>query len=118
MIESREVTIHHVGAEKQVRIFATGPVSAGGANNSYVVGEVDGENITNCLGVVRFQSGHPDAEGRNGVTIESLLAVCYDRLKSFQAGPYPSEYNEVAIQNIERALESLKDRTREQELTN
>lgn len=118
MSESREVTAHHVGKEVEVRIFATGPLNPGGANNSYVVGEVAEEKITNCLGVIQFQSGHPGEQGRNGVTLEALLAICLDRLQSFQHGPFPSRYNESALQNIERAIESLKDRTREQERNN
>lgn len=109
----REVTTHHVANETEVRIFAAGQVSEGGANNSYVVGLVDDGAISKCLAAINFQNGHPGIVGRNGVTIEALLAICMDRLSAFQSGPYPSPYNEAAIDHLERAIESLKDRTRE-----
>jgi|GEM_PF-5326790 len=68
--------------------------------------------VAHCLAGVRFQHG-PPAEAVNGVTVESLLAVCMDKLQQHQLGPYPCQANELALQDIERAMESLKDRTRE-----
>lgn len=109
----REITTHHVETETDVRIYAAGPVSDGGANNSYVVGLVDDGSISHCLAAINFQNGHPGKVGINGVTIEALIAICMDRLMAFQAGPYPSHYNAAAIDSLERAMESLKDRTRE-----
>jgi hypothetical protein len=111
----REITTHRVNDDEPIRIFSAGPLNPAGAQNNYVAVIVDGEDITQELGTIKFQNGHPDEHGRNGVTLETLLAVCHDRLTCFQAGPFPCEQNAEAIQHIERALESLKDRTRERE---
>lgn len=61
-----------------------------------------------------FQDGNP-TEGVNGVSLESVLACCLDRLDCFQRGPFANPYNEHARMDIERAIESLKDRTRERD---
>ncbi|AWG87368.1 hypothetical protein [Vibrio parahaemolyticus] len=114
MSQIREINTHKVDNDEPIRIFATGERSPGNAQNDYVIGEVIEETITNCLGVVSFQKGNPATEGHNGVTMEALLAVCLDRLHCFQCGPYPSQHNEIAAMNIERAIEALKDRAREQ----
>lgn len=49
----------------------------------------------------------------NGITIESLLAVCIDRLECFQSGPLPCQHNQKALESLEVALESLKQRTKD-----
>jgi len=53
--------------------------------------------------------------GTNGVTIELLLAICADRLRCFQAGPFSSPFNEQALAMILMALETLHDRTAERQ---
>lgn len=111
----REITTHRINDDEPIRIFSVGPISPAGAQNSYAAVIIDGEAIANGLGTINFQDGHPDVHGRNGVTLETLLAVCHDRLTCFQAGAFPCDQNGEAIQHIERALESLKDRTREKE---
>lgn len=60
---------------------------------------------------ILFQCGPVGAQGRNGVTEEALLAIVDDRLRSFQAGPYPCAENELALAHVERALEELQNRT-------
>lgn len=110
-----EITTHRINDDEPIRIFAAGPVNPAGAQNNYVAVIVEGEDITKDLGTINFQNGHPDEHGRNGVTLETLLAVCHHRLSCFQVGPFPCKQNAEAIQHIERALESLKDRTRERE---
>lgn len=114
MNEVREINTHKVDDNEPIRVFASGERTPGNAQNDYVIGEVVEETITNCVGVVSFQKGHPGTKGHNGVTMEALLAVCLDRLQSFQCGPFPSQHNEIAAMNIERAIEALNDRTREQ----
>ena len=89
-----------------------GRVGPGGAHNCYVIGEGPRDGLA-VLQEIRFQQGHPNEQGFNGVTLEALLAVCMDRLEAFQVGPYPCNHNQEALQGIERALEALKDRTRE-----
>lgn len=60
---------------------------------------------------IGFQNGNP-AQGWNGVTIETLLAVCADRLEGFQAGPYACAENAGALTSIKAALDSLHSRSR------
>jgi len=62
---------------------------------------------------VSFQCGPIKEVGVNGVTESALLAILLDRLRSFQAGPFPSEYNEHAIRHGEQMLWMLQGRTRE-----
>ena len=61
---------------------------------------------------VHFQEGPIQEAGVNGVTQEALLAIVIDRLKSFQAGPYPSPFNASALVHCEQALNDLQQRTR------
>jgi len=61
---------------------------------------------------VTFQNGPIREAGVNGVTQEALLAIVIDRLESFQAGPFPSDQNAVALDHVKAALWHLKERTR------
>lgn len=100
-------------------VIAHGPYSPGNAQNHYVIGVgADCELMqggAQVLGCISFQDGNPQEVGPNGVTLEAVLAVCADRLKRFQDGPHANHYNAHALLDIERALESLKDRTRERD---
>lgn len=59
-----------------------------------------------------FQSGPVDSVyGMNGVTIESLLAVCKHRLEGFQSGPLACTENQTALDSIDIALNALRQRT-------
>lgn len=60
-----------------------------------------------------FQTAPPVDGVANGVTIEALLAVCADRLRQFQEGPFASPHNQQALGDIEQALSTLHERTRE-----
>ncbi len=111
----REITIHRVTKEEGVSIFSHGPANLAGAQNDYMAVVSDGGHITQALGFIKFQNGPSDEYGHNGVTLETLLAVCHDRLTSFQKGPFPCRYSAEAVQHVERALEALKDRIRERE---
>ncbi|WP_417788205.1 hypothetical protein [Stutzerimonas xanthomarina] len=100
-------------------VIAHGDYSPGGAQNHYIIG-VGAEcellaGGAQVLGCISFQDGNPQEVGPNGVTIEALLACCADRLEHFQGGPHANRYNAEALTGIERALEALKDRTRERD---
>lgn len=101
-------------------VIAHGPYSPGGAQNHYLIGVgADCEMMSGgaqVLGCISFQDGNPQEAGPNGVSIEALLAVCADRLERFQDGPHANLYNAEALLGIERALEALKDRTRERDV--
>lgn len=57
-----------------------------------------------------FQSTDPKKEGWNGLTIESLLAVCADRLQGFQDGLWPCTENDMALSCIQEAIGHLNNR--------
>src|SRR5438270_287070 len=63
--------------------------------------------------VLLFQKGPIRENGVNGISDEALLAVVRDRLEGFQAGPYKSRENALAITKIEEALHWLNHRTGE-----
>lgn len=62
---------------------------------------------------VLFQNGPIPEVGVNGVTQEVLLAIVADRLRSFQAGPFASRHNALALTKIEEAQHWLQQRTLE-----
>ena len=60
---------------------------------------------------IMFQNGPIKEFGVNGVTQEALLAIVIDRLRSFQAGNFASNYNKQALFHCEVALQWLQKRT-------
>jgi hypothetical protein len=60
---------------------------------------------------IGFQNGPIKEFGLNGITQEALLAIVIDRLRSFQAGPFSSRYNAIALTKTEEALMWLQRRT-------
>lgn len=106
----REVTDHKVtNTRDELTIQVVDEPGAGGANHAYIYTGPDGTP----WGAVNFQNGAIQEKGVNGITNEVLLATVIDRLRSFQAGPYPSDFNQLALQYAESALHVLQDRTRE-----
>lgn len=61
---------------------------------------------------ILFQNGPIGEVGVNGLTHEVLLAVIIDRLRCFQAGPYASRENALALTKLEEATHWLHSRTR------
>lgn len=60
---------------------------------------------------IHFQDGPIKEVGVNGLTIESLLAICMDRLDGFQATKHACAENKDAIKSIAAALSALHIRT-------
>ena len=117
----RTITDHVVdgdSANHQLTITVTDEPGAGGANHEYEIGwrgpDFNGQagtgEIFGCR--IGFQNGPIKEVGVNGVTQEALIAICMDRLKSFQAGPYACEDNEVALGHLVMALAFMQKRTR------
>lgn len=118
MNEARSVTAHAVDGDlgdMNLRVTAFGPYGPGGAQNRYFIGEGAPQGVARWLVEVRFQDGSPAECGVNGASLEAVLATCFDRLDHFQKGPYANAYNAEALHHIERAIEALKDRTRERD---
>jgi peptidyl-prolyl cis-trans isomerase B (cyclophilin B) len=61
---------------------------------------------------ILFQHGPIPEFGNNGITIESLLAICAHRLEGFQAGPFACDENSRALDHVNMALAALKGRTK------
>jgi hypothetical protein len=94
-----------LGAPHNLLIQVNDPVSFGGASYSYEIVLPDGTPFP-----IEFQYQEPE-KGVVGITMESLLAICIDRLEAFQRGPYPCRENALALTKIEEALLWLHRRT-------
>ncbi len=64
------------------------------------------------LGFVSFQNGSVKKNGVNGITNEALLAILIHRLRYLNE-QFSCEENDIAIRNIEIALQVLEIRTRD-----
>lgn len=91
---------------------------AGGAHHLYKVSGFntqknasakDGLALSRLL--LFFQNGTITEKGVNGITNEVLIAIVIDRLRSFQAGPFPCEENAAALLHLEQGMEALHIRT-------
>lgn len=127
----RQITDHIVSGDQavQLTIEVLDEPGQGGANHLYRITGLDvgknpsyepcaGEKPGNYDGPedaqwVVFQNGPIKEFGVNGVTQEALLAIVIDRLRSFQAGPFASNYNKQALFHCEVALQWLQKRTLE-----
>ena len=109
--------------QNQLTIKVTDEPGAGGANHRYEIAGFDtasnnsytnfGYSSSFSKMLILFQNGPIKEAGVNGITQEVLLAIVIDRLRSFQAGPFPSDANASALQHCEEALYQLQSRTRD-----
>lgn len=115
----RMLTDHKVNSANDViEIAVTDEPGAGGANHRY---EISGFDVTKNasadgetrpgMHVVLFQNGPIAEAGVNGITQEVLIAICIDRLRSFQTGPYACRENAIALTKLEEARLWLHSRT-------
>ncbi len=117
----RELTDHIVSGDQavQLKIEVTDEPGAGGANHCYHISGF--ETDTNKSGhptdppyealEILFQNGPIKEAGVNGITSEALIAICIDRLRSFQTGPYGCRENAIALTHFEEGLMWLQRRT-------
>jgi hypothetical protein len=113
-----EITSHLVkGEPNALTVKAMDGRTPGGARHEYVIGGFrrhdaqDSESSAVTQLLVPFQSGPIKENGVNGVTQEALLAILIDRLECFQAGPFASRDNEMALVALRDALYWLQTRT-------
>lgn len=66
--------------------------------------------------VVVFQHGNRKEQGNNGVTMESLLSICKDRLESFEDSDFACVENARAIECIQQAIDALNARAERRKL--
>ena len=94
----------------------------GGANHHYSITGFNTESNPSAIYTcgytahysrlpILFQNGPILESGKNGITVESLLTICKDRLDSFQSGNFACEENQEALDAIEKALRALERRT-------
>lgn len=118
----RKITSHIVNpVNDKIVIRVLDEPGAGGANHEYdvIYNNIDdpkrdgdpGQPRTLCT--IHFQNGPINENGINGITQEVLLAICIDRLESFQAGPYACRANAIALTKMQEAQMWLQQRTLE-----
>lgn len=106
----RNITEHQVNpVNDRIHITVTDEPGAGGANHVYHVTWADGDSGGGVR--LNFQNGPIAEAGVNGLTQEVLLAICVDRLRAFQSGPYACRENALALTKIEEAQHWLHHRT-------
>lgn len=107
----RQITSHIVNpVNDKLAITVTDEPGAGGANHEYRISWERGALGGKCL--ISFQNGPIAEHGVNGITQEALLAIVADRLNSFQNGPFACRENEVALEKVVEAMETLQMRTK------
>lgn len=89
-------------------VYRTGEPGPGGAYHDYDIYPAvaaPSEQYEIPLACIEFQKGaRNDPESRHGVLDTDLLEIVRDRLKCFQAGPYATRENDMALMHIESAL--------------
>ena len=94
-------------------VFVADEKGNGGAHHIYDICSTKPNSLKQAKGLVeiRFQNGARHEEGsEDGILDTDLLEICRHRLQSFQAGPYASRDNAVALTHIEEALMWLNRR--------
>lgn len=104
-------------ADQKIDIRAIDLPGAGGAYHVYTAmgfasHPCHGDNKGLDTQIIAFQQGPVENDTPNGLTIEALLAICEHRLECFQAGPYPSDFNDRALIYIQQAMAALQERTK------
>lgn len=117
----RELTDHKVNPANDVlTVAAIDEPGSGGAHHAYLISGFDNtknpsdpDDQDSDTALILFQNGPINEVGVNGVTHEALLAIVADRLRAFQAGPFATRYNALALTHIEEAQNWLNRRTLE-----
>jgi len=106
----RELTEHKINpCNDKIGIKVVDEPGAGGANHHYAIEFPIHPDVPPLD--IKFQSGPINEAGVNGVTQEVLLAICIDRLRSFQAGNFACRENALALTKMEEAQHWLHHRT-------
>ena len=118
--EPRQIHDHKVNpANDKLKIEVLDGPGSGGASHHYRISgykrdHTEEGNETVLVDEetdIHFQNGPIVEAGANGLTQEALLAICIDRLRSFQKGPYSCRDNACALTKMEEAQMWLQKRT-------
>ena len=102
--------------EKLNDVYTISDKGNGGANHDYLICALGSAEITDndysisvnpgdIMGAVHFQNGARKLDDSiHGVLDTDLLEIVRHRLQAFQAGPFNSRENAVALTHIEEAL--------------
>jgi hypothetical protein len=104
-------TLCYVGDSTKTRVVVLDEPGAGGACHEYEVETVGRKGNEIALATIHFQNGPIKESGVNGCQQEDLLAIVIDRLRAFQAGPFPCKENGKALAHAKAALQWLNLRT-------
>lgn len=110
----RKIISHKINpCNDKIEIDVVDEPGVGGANHEYHVKYKVTQNSKTFNNVIpiSFQNGPINETGVNGITQEVLLAICIDRLQSFQKGPYACRENALALAKMEEAQHWLHHRT-------
>lgn len=121
---SRIISSHAVNVcNEAIKIEVLDEPGSGGANHHYFLGgyhtkgnpsadsSCDDQTGTHIL----FQNGPIKEAGINGLTNEALLAILIDRMEGFQSGQYATIENQIALNHLRSAAETLRFRTQQRE---
>lgn len=111
----REITDHKVnGLNEAIAIMSLDEPGPGGAHHKYDIA-ILGSTVAGVQTVtsIEFQNGPIKEAGVNGISNEALLAIVIDRLRCFDAGPFRSRENALALTNCQQAMQWLHQRTRD-----
>ncbi len=113
----REITTHKVNElNEAITITVMDEPGAGGASHVYAMDLGNDSTSPGARWIVEFQNGPIKEQGVNGLSHEALIAIIIDRLRSFQAGPFSSRENALALTKLEEAMHWLHHRTRDRML--
>lgn len=90
--------------EKLNNVYAVDEKGNGGANHEYLIAIDRGLQIPIEVKIQMQNGARKDENAVNGVIDSDLLEIARHRLQCFQAGPYASRENAVALTHIEEAL--------------
>lgn len=114
--EPKDIDVSSVSLPTNL-ILKSLPDSTG--NNLYEISGFDAEHpggrgpLAGGKILLPFQAGPVPSAGTNGLTIEVLIAVLCDRLRSFQNSPFACERNARALHHLNAAKLELNLRTLE-----
>lgn len=103
-----------IGSKKYTVVKMVDEPGQGGACHEYRIDRADEPSGPEPeFGYVKFQNGPIKETGVNGCQQEDLIAICIDRLRSFQAGDFNCRENALALTKLQEALHWLKHRTQD-----
>ena len=102
-------TLHTIQKRQNLNIVnAVDEIGPGGANHLYAIipaEDVETDDKNTAYNLIQMQCGpRNEKDSTHGIIDSDLLEIVRDRLKSFQKGPFASEYNQNALIHIEEAL--------------